>query len=229
MDAIHKGDVHMKPRWHFLLLSALWIIGSLILLLSLIFAVSLVVFFLRQSGAWFLPVFGGRGWFDFFRSLPWLLILLLGVFVLILEVLVRRYSFVYKKSLLTSIVGIVLVVLVGGFALAETPLHRLLATFDHHGQLPPPLLGMYQPPFRMRPDDVYRGTIIALTSKGFVLADRAQGTTSVIVLPHTRLPLGENFEVGETVVVIGDSTSTATGTVEAFGVSEADEDVPTGN
>jgi hypothetical protein len=224
MDAIHGGKVRMRPRWHFILLSALGVTGALILLLALVYAVSLGVLFLRASGAWFLPSFGGRGWFDFFRSLPWLLILLLGLFVVVLEVLVRRFEFVYKKPLLISVVGIVLVIFGGGFVLSLTPLHRELAFFDRHGMLPPPFTGLYRAPFRMHPDDVYNGTIVAHTATGFVMTDRGESTTSVIITSVTRLPFGEDFAPGDTVVVIGDRS--ATDTINAYGIRELVPEAP---
>ncbi len=90
MDAIKKGTVTMRPRWHFILLSTLAAVGAFIVLLALVYIASLLVFFMHDSGAWFVPSFGGRGWFSFLRSIPWLLIFLIGIFALILEVLVRR-------------------------------------------------------------------------------------------------------------------------------------------
>src|SRR5665213_3408185 len=103
MDAIKKGNVQMRPRWHFVLVSTLAALGVFIVLLSLHYIVSLSVFLLRDNGAWFAPSFGGRGWFSLLHSVPWLLILFIIVFIGVLEVLVRRYRFVYRKPLLLSV------------------------------------------------------------------------------------------------------------------------------
>jgi hypothetical protein len=223
METIQKGEVRMRPRWHFLLISALALAAAFIVLFALAYVVSLVVFFLRESGAWFLPGFGGRGWFDFFRSLPWLVVALLGVFVFVLEVLVRRHAFVYKKSLLVSALGIVLVICAGGFVIAQTSLHRGLAFLARSGQLPPPIRQWYRPPFRMHPDDVYRGVILSIHKDGFTIADYGAGTTTVVITPQTRLPEGADFVPGDMVVVIGDR-SAATDTVSAFGVREVEKE-----
>ena len=225
MDAIHEGAVRMRPRWHFLLLSMLGVVGALILLLALVYSVSLMVFFLRASGAWFLPAFGGRGWLDFFRSLPWLLIALLALLVLVLEAAVSRYSFVYKKPLALSAIAIIAVVLLGGLALAQTPLHRQLARFARDGLLPAPLHTLYRPPFHMRSGNVYHGTIVAPTTRGFIMTDRGESTTSVVIMQRTRLPYGEDFAPGDTVVVIGDS-NTMMEAVEAFGIRKVENEIP---
>lgn len=223
VDAIKKGTVQMRPRWHFVLLSALTVIGAVIGLLVLIYMASLSVFFLHDSGAWFVPSFGGRGWFSFLRSIPWLLILLTVIFAGLLEILVRRYTFVYRKPLLLSALGIVALVLLGGFLFAATPFHRQMQFFASHHQLPPPLAFIYGAPFRMPPPpDVYHGVILATTTSGFVLDDQnGAGTTTVLINGQTRLPYGIDFSVGTEVVVVGDRIGSST--VRAFGVQESDE------
>lgn len=216
MQRITQGSVRMRPRWHFLLLSILIAVGSLIVFLALMYAVSLVVFFLRESGAWFTPSFGGRGWYSFFGSLPWVLMALLGVFVLVLEILVRRYAFVYKKPLLSSVLVVLAAVLLGGFIVSQTPLHREMRSFAKHGLLPPPLDRLYRPPFHMRSDDIFEGVVVATTSNGVIVSDEDRATSTVIIGPRTRLPYGTHFAPGDRVVIVGDEIEDDT--VQAFGI-----------
>lgn len=222
MDAIHKGRVQMRPRWHFILLSTLTIVGAFIVLLTLLYVASLAVFFLRDSGVWFAPEFGVRGWLALARSTPWLLVLFIIVFVAVLETLVRHYRFIYRTPLLASVVVIFVIVALGGFAISQTRFHRSLA----HGPRPgenSPLAFLYHGPLRMpRPPDAYHGEILDLTQNGFIMVDEDDaGTTTVVVTPRTRLPNGSDFGVGERVIVIGDSI--ATSTVRAFGIRDIDE------
>lgn len=208
----------MRPRWYFALLSALSAASALLILLALLYAVSLIVFLMRESGALYLGAFGGRGWFDLMRSLPFSTLSLLLVFILVLQALARRYPFVYKKSLLTSILAILALAVAGGYLLERTQLHGSLMALERHGALPPPMNVLYRPSFAMRADDVYRGIIVATTSRGFVIIDHGAGTTTINLTPRTHLPEGEDFSVGDSVVVLGDRT--ASGTVQAFGVRE---------
>jgi len=223
MKAISKGEIQMRPRWHFILLSALSITGIFIVFLTLLYVASLGVFFLRDSGALFAPSFGLRGWWTLARSLPWLLIVFILIFVVVLELLVRRYAFVYKKPLLSSVLGIIALIVLGGFFIAQAPFHHQMMLSARRGQLPPPFGMMYGAPVRMpRPGDTYHGQISAINKNGFVIFDEdGAGTTTVIVTPQTRLPYGSGFTAGERVVVVGDTV--ATGTVRAFGVQEIDE------
>ena len=228
MEAIQAGDVHMRPKWQFVLITALGVLGASILLLSLIYTVSLIVFFLRESGAWFLPAFGARGWFDFFRSLPWFLIAMLVLLGLLLELLVKKYSFVYKNPILISVAGIMFLMIFGGFSLAQTPLHAQMAFLARHNVLPEPLTGLYKPPFRLRSDDVYHGRVTERTEDGLILSNREFSTTSVVITRRTRLPYGEDFVPGDAVVIIGDLIGTSTGAqiIEAFGIRKVKIEVP---
>lgn len=220
MKAISRGDIRMKPRRHFILLSALYVTGAFIVFLTLLYFTSLGVFFVRDSGAFFTPSFGGRGWFSLLQSLPWVLIVLTMMFAGILELLVRRYAFVYKKPLLISVLGILGTIFVGGFFIA--PLHHDVALSAHRGELPPPVVMLYRGPLRIPPpDDRYHGEILTVMQSGLVIYDEDHGTTTVLITPQTRLPYGENFIAGERVVIIGDTD--ATGTVRAFGIREIDE------
>lgn len=224
MKGIQEGRVQMRPRWHFALISVLILLGVLVACLTMVYAVSLVLYLLHVNGEWFAPSFGLRGWLSFINSLPWLLMGLLMVFVLILEILVRRYAFVYKKPLITSVLGIMTIVLAGGFLVALTPLHNSMARFDRDGMLPPPLNGLYRRPPMGRSPDLYRGMIVEVAHDRLVVVSR-DGTTTVLIDPRTRLPYGNGFEKGDFVIVIGDRV--ATGTIHAFGVrgvESVDED-----
>ena len=218
MDAIRSGKVHMRPRWKFVLSGTLAALGGIILLLTLLYIASFAFFELRQSGALFVPVFGMQGLFAFFAALPLLLIVLVLIFVVVLEILVRRYRVGYRTPLLVSVLAVLLIITIGGWALERTRIHEELLRQDRlPGGLPPPLSMIYRPGAE-RVSGIYHGTIISMVPGGFLLADdNGAGTTTVIIDPSTRLPLGAGFDVGEEVVVFGDDAS---GTVHAIGVRE---------
>src|SRR3990167_8644737 len=124
LAAIESGKVTMRPRWHFVLQATLVICGLVIVLLALLFLTSFIIFSLRNTGVWFAPSFGYRGIGVFLTSLPWLLIGLTVIFVVLLEILVKKYSFAYRQPLLYSALALVLIVTIGGVAIAQTPFNR---------------------------------------------------------------------------------------------------------
>ena len=222
MDAIQKGTLHMRPRWHFVLRSSLYAIGAIILTLTLFYVVSLLLFLLHDTGAMSAPVFGTRGWFAFLHSVPLFLIFLIVIFVCLLQVLVREYAFAYRKPALASAIGIIILIFLGGFLIAQTSFHKTMAFYARHHMLPPPFDQPYSRTLRGTPPDLFRGTVLTMSTTSFVIADEnGAGTTTVIMTPRTHLPDGSQFKIGSSVVVMGDYL--ATSTVQAFGVDTIDQ------
>ena len=116
--------------------------------------------------------FGVAGWYSFFRSLPWILVALLIVFVLILALLVKRYSFVYERPTMYLLIGIVALLPWADFLISATPFHRTLFDSARNGNLP--VLGGFYRGFGMqRFGDIHRGMIMGTTTGGFIIQDMA--------------------------------------------------------
>lgn len=226
MEVIRSGKAPMRPRWHFVLISTLYALGAAIIFPFLLYVTSLVIFFMRENGVWFAPVFGMRGWASLFYTLPWLLVGFILVFIVILEILVRRYAFVYSRPILITIAGMLLVIFFGGFLVERTRVHAHMREFAREKRLPSPLQSMYDRPSHFLPRaDVYRGVVSEMTKDGFVmtLIDETS-TTSVVITPRTRLPYDHEFKVGDAVMVLGDSpTSTV---IFAFGIRTVGDSMP---
>ncbi|MFH0890804.1 MAG: hypothetical protein V1856_02105 [Candidatus Liptonbacteria bacterium] len=218
LDAIKHGRIKMRPRWHFILKGVLLSLGILLAFLFILYLMSFALFTMQQGGGWFAPVFGMQGWFIFMRSLPLLLIFVAGIFIVVLEMLVNRYSFAYRKPLLYSATGILALVLLGGICMA--PMHRGLFRSARENRLP--MMGGFYKNFGPRePQDIHRCQVTALTENGFLAEDIFGGTSTVVISSQTRLPYGAEFESGDTVVVFGKKAED--GTIPAFGIREIGE------
>jgi hypothetical protein len=223
LAAIEAGQVKMRPRWHFVLQATLMAVGGVLLLLILVYLASFIIFSLRQTGVLFVPFFGSAGWREFLGSLPWILILLTGLFVVVMEVLVRRYAFAYRQPLLASALGVIAVVILGGVIVAQTPFHRRLFESARNGQLP--LAGPFYRQFGMpRLENVHRGTIVEIVPDGFILREMEGETSTVMIVPQTHLPFGDGFVIGDGIVVFGpESAGPGTSTlIQALGVQKID-------
>jgi hypothetical protein len=207
MAAITGGNVAMRPRWHFALRIALFITGGIVVLLALIYLTSFIIFGLRQTGIWFAPGFGARGWLEVGRELPWMLILFAIVFIIILEILVRRYAFAYRKPLLYSTLAIVGIVLLAGNLLSKGPFEERWLDEARRGHPPFPG-GFYGERGFREPISIHRGEVEATTTTGFILEDML-GVTSTVILDQP-LPPGFYLVPGESVVVMGPRIASAT-------------------
>lgn len=95
---IEEGRVKMKPKWFFILKSILNISFIMIVFLVVLYFSSFLSFVMRERLALgFHPHM--VGWVKFLFGVPWLIVLLALIALLVLEILVRKYSFVYRRPL----------------------------------------------------------------------------------------------------------------------------------
>lgn len=200
---IQSGKAKMHGRSYFVVHAALLGLGVIVLVLGLLYAVSLAIFMLKQTGAWFAPTFGWRGFVIFLTAVPWLLVVVTLVFVLLLEGLLQSYRFAYRRPILYSLLAILAVTVFGGFGLAHTRLHQVLYNRAfNHGFMP--VAGqVYRGCCDERPPTLLPGTVTAELHTGFLLMTPEGRLVEVVVTSTTRLPRGAMLTVGDSVIVIG--------------------------
>ncbi len=103
-EKIKNGQVKMRPKLYFVLKSLIFALGIVLASILVLFLFSFIVFCLKLGGIWFLPKFGFRGLGIFFISFPWFLILLALFLIFLLEIIAKKYSFVYKRPIIFSLI-----------------------------------------------------------------------------------------------------------------------------
>lgn len=218
-DDIQSGRVVMKPKWRFVLHAALMATGSILVLLILLYLVSFFIFILHQTGIWFAPSFGSHGWAELFVSLPWMLVIVALIFILILELLSRRYAFGYRQPLLLLAAMIIFIALIGGGLIARTPLHQFL--FESAEEYEWPVIDqLYRTYGLRRLNAIHVGTVLTITDDGFILRNPRNEDLYVTVYPETRFPAGTDFQEGDAVTVFGNRDEN---TITAYGIRKVDE------
>lgn len=219
LSTIKSGEIKMRPKWHFVLKTALAILGGAILALTILYLASFIIFFLRQTGLMFVPAFGWQGWYVFFSHLPIFLIILVLAFIVVLELLVRHYAFAYRRPLLYSAIGIFALVLIGSLMMANSRIHGGMLRYADNNK--DTTIGRFYSDYgRPRFTDVHRGMIVNMMNDGFLMQDRREETMTVIITRRTRLPFGADFTSGDIVVVFGPLTDN--NIIQAFGIQEID-------
>lgn len=220
LDKIKKGEIKMRPKLYFILKMILLTLGVIIFFLLTFSLVSFIVFTLRANGVWFLPGFGLPGIRAFFVSLPWILILIVLPLILILELLAKKFAFVYRRPIVYSILAIIVVVIIGGFFINRTQFHPALFREAQKGGLP--VVGKFYRDFGMpRFRNVHHGLVSEMTDNGFLLETPKGEVLTVIVASDTRFPFNEDIKENDIVVVLGDRDDH---TVRAFGVRKVDDE-----
>ena len=216
LKKIKDDNIRMRPKIDFVLRSILFA-GGIILTLGLtLYLASFIIFVLRINGILALPGFGFRGYGALLLSLPWLLILLTAILVIVLELLGRHFSFVYRRPLLYSVFGIILFVIVSSVAVAGTSVHHKVWEFTAEYRVPfgPAFYERYgggERPFRSGTI----GTIVEIKDSELVIENTAGELFLVSTSTKTRFPREEILVVGDKIIILGKREGSA---VEALGI-----------
>lgn len=212
LEKIKKGKVEMKPKSHFVLKTIIYVLGIIFSFLFTIFLASFIIFSLKISGAWHFPAFGFRGLGVFLVAFPWLLLIFAIIFVVILEIFAKRFSVVYRKPLIYSILIIVIIVLLVSLVIGKTSMHSKLFRGAQEGRLPimgPMYKGRFVDPLR----NACIGEVIDVTDNGFEVKTVKGESIGVIISSETYLPSDEKIEEGELIMVMGERKNS---TIKAF-------------
>ncbi len=216
IEAIRSGKAKMRPKWHFVLQASLVATVGLLVFFVAVYMASFAVFELDETGLWFVPAFGAAGWTEFFGSLPWVMIFLCAVAILLVIIIMRRYSFGYHWPILYSLLAVIIIASGGSALVTRTPLYDALFHLRKDGSRIP-VLGNWYGAFAVPEiDRVYRGEVLTVATSGFILKDFRGHTSSIVVATDTSLPNGAYFAPGDTVVILGDRI--ATDTIRSEGV-----------
>ena len=162
----------MRPKWHFSLTSTLSACAAVCVFLAALYLASLVIFEVRESGIGFAPRFGSRGWVEFLLSFPWLFVIGSLLFLALLEELLRRYSFVYRRPLLYSASALVIFLALASVVADLDNLHPQLRDFSKNHGLP--IYDAFkQAPFG-QPSHFFHGAVIR-TASGTITVVREGG------------------------------------------------------
>lgn len=213
---IKARRIHMRPKWHFSLNTTLSILAAICVFLAAIYLTSLVIFEVRESGLSFAPRFGYRGWVEFLLSFPWLLVIGSLVFLAVLEELLCRYSFVYKRPLLYSMGALVIILTLASVIADLDDIHPQIRSFSNaHGM--PVYDSFTQVPFG-RPSHFFHGQIIR-TASGTITIMK-EGGAPVHIDIETTMPDNDD-STNSPVVIFGENIN---GEFHVYGISR--EPVP---
>jgi hypothetical protein len=219
--AIRDGKLCMKPRWRFILRTVFAIIGAVALVLAGIFLISFIIFITRYNGVGYAPLIGPRGWRMLFVSLPWVLILISVVFVFGLEMLIRRYAFAYRRPVIYSFFGLLILIVGGSVIITTTSFHRRVA-HSPRVQMMAPFVHTFYSDFREAPvGGVFRGVVNNVATDTLFFVNRRGDMRQVFITPTTLFLSGRFPAASNTIVIFGAPSGTA---IEADGIGVVDED-----
>lgn len=207
-EKIKKGEVKMRPKFQFVLKSTLMALGIFIILGAILYLTSFILFIVQRSGLIFLPKYGSQGIRMFLGGFPWILLLIIVCFIFVLEFLFKKYTVVYRKPLLYSLLIIALVVSGVGFIIHQTSFQGKMYLRVQEEKIPlaRSLYNKFELP---NSDKIYPGLIVEILDDGFIL-ERHDGKIFKVIISKDF-----NIREGLHVAVVGDLKE---GVIQAIGV-----------
>ncbi len=210
IEKIETGTVAMRPRWYFILETSFFTVGVILTALVAIYLLSFIFFALTKTGLSLAPGFGFGGLLFFIVTSPWLLILLTGLFLTLLALLVKHYTFSYRQPLVYSLLGVVGLVLIISGLLHQVAFHERMERMNERHNLPG-LTPLYRGATSERPREITPGEIMSVSATSFTLRTPENETFIVLTTNRTRGSDDLPLVVGANVLVFGErSTSTIT-------------------
>lgn len=222
LSAIKSGEVKPKSKWYFYAQSASLAFALIFLGLLVLFVGSLIIFSLKQNGAWYAPGFGFYGVKIFVLSLPWLLIIAVAGLLVLLERLLKHYKFSYKQPMLYSFVGVGLLFVLGTILVSQIHIHEEIFNQTRQNKL---MFGkgVYRYYGMPAKGNVTRGIVLEKNTEGCKISTLSEEILQVLVTPNTRLPYAYDFVSGDEIMVLGprdDQTIQAVGIVKLGSMPE---------
>lgn len=218
LGKIKSGSIKPHSKFYFTFRNALLVLVIVVIFLILLFITSFVIFALKTSELWFLPIFGIQGIEILISNFPWILVFAIIIFTVFLEVLANRFNFVFLKPLLYSLLLIIFIVVAFSFFINSTPLHPFVyekARKENISVLKP----FYDKFTRPNPTDFHPGTVIdEIKDNTFAIELADKTKISVKISENTRIRPEFKIYRGGRILVIGKIKN---GIIEAEAIDNA--------
>ena len=201
LNKITDENIKSRPKSFFILINILYLLAIILVTLFILFVISFVLFALQQSELLYLPIFGWRGIELLAGNFPWLLVLITIVFIGLLEFLVNRYGFVYRRPLLYSSLFIILSTVLMSYIIGQTPLQKNIYGKVKRGGVPI-LKQFYDDYTKPNPKHFHPGTVIKNETDGFILERADKSLISVKISSTTEIRSGFEIYPGGRLLII---------------------------
>jgi hypothetical protein len=219
LESIKENKVEVYSKAHFTFRIILLAIVAVLTLAISVSILNFIFFSVRISGRGALLDFGSQGFWFFLQVFPWLPLVFDVALIAVLEWLVRKFRFGYRRSVLYVFLALFAVIVSLSIFLSQgTGLNDALFQQGGPGQPPGPFGALYD--YARRPPqngDMCQCTITAINGDTLTANDvnTPTLTTLTIIVPPGYLATS-SLKIGDTVFVAGDRIGSTT--IRALGI-----------
>lgn len=200
LEKIKSGQITMRSRTYFLLHAALMIFSLAITFFVGWFLIGVLFFLFNQAGVWHLSIFGISGFLAFLSSFSWIVLLIGLASLVVFEIVLKKFPFGYKNTLLYSVLVFAAIILIGNMAVNAAGLNNRLHGFLQKQKIPV-VNKIYESQGEFLKRNIISGQIQEITSDGFILNNDEKGQVKIKVNNFTAFPSGNDLKIGEDVFV----------------------------
>jgi len=195
LSEIKKGDIKMHPKFTYALKAIFVIVAVLILVAIMIFLMSFIVFSLENNGAQFLIGSGFVGILYLMHSLPWVLIIIILIAIVLIETLIKRFKFAYRRPLIYSLLTVLIAGVACGFLMHHESFHRGVSCLINDS--------FYRDRENINLPNTYKGKILEL-DQNFIKIEEINGRMVEAIFPTESFKFREKeIERGDRIIFTG--------------------------
>jgi hypothetical protein len=204
ISKIEKGEIKMKSKLYFIA-KAVLVVGLLFLafLLALYFG-SLIIFVLRVND---IMLFHGMGFFairSVLLSFPWRLVFFVFVLIVLVEIIAKKFRFVYRKPLIISLSIILVLIFLSSFLVESLSLHNSFFRLAEQKKLPL-VGGMYRDLGNLNIENAYFGIILEKKDDFWIMELDNGEKVNLKITEETRgRRIFSEIKEGNEIIVIGE-------------------------
>jgi len=187
-------------------IGSLWALSIILTFTLTIYLISFIVFIFQGNSLHLLPQLGPGGWLNLYLSLPWILLFITFIVFVLLQGLIIRFSFAYKRPPVHTVLISIILVVLAGVLISQTSFQEKAYEAHKDGFV-------YRNALRDR-GEVYIGAVTQINGGGFNIKNRGGYTYIVSMTPETKIP-PFRISVSTIMMVMGPEKD---GIIEAVGI-----------
>ena len=205
IDKIKNGEIKQIPKWHFVLKSTALLLSFLGVALVTVYFIVFVTLVFREHEIFRLFDVDGRGVFAFIHAAPWLLFFIILLLYLVLQILIRKYSFIYTKPLFITILGVFVTTVIVSAGVFFLDRNQRFARLGEGKDMP--ILGRLEKKYRGENfENITHGQIVEI-SEEYIKIKTLRKERFYQVVPKDKdkyMSMKNDLILGDKVMVIGE-------------------------
>ncbi len=204
MHEVKSGRVKMKTKRYFFIKGFSLTVFTVLLSLLLIYFGSLILFVLQANDLVSVTLLGWSGWQLVLIHFPWYLVLVAICLIIMIEIMAKRLTVVYRRPLIYSLLFVTILAFFGGWLVERAHVNLFLLDLTQEVEVPV-ASRLYERFSDLEIERVHQGHLVEKKAEGWLMEfdDGEIVTLDLSGIEKGRRRLSD-IDLGQRFIVIGD-------------------------